>query len=40
MDEPRVLAEAQRVANAAWQRQFRARFDLKVPEGFSPDALP
>ena len=40
MDEPRVLAEAQRVANAAWSRQFRARMDLKVPDGFSPDALP
>jgi hypothetical protein len=40
MDEPRILAEAQRVANAAWKRQFRARLDLKVPAGFSPDALP
>jgi 5-methylthioadenosine/S-adenosylhomocysteine deaminase len=40
MDEPRILAEAQRVANAAWSRQFRARLDLKVPAGFSPDALP
>jgi 5-methylthioadenosine/S-adenosylhomocysteine deaminase len=40
MDEPTVLAEAQRVANAAWKRQFRARLDLKVPAGFSPDALP
>jgi len=40
MDEPTVLAEAQRVANAAWQRQFRSRLDLKVPEGFSPEALP
>jgi 5-methylthioadenosine/S-adenosylhomocysteine deaminase len=40
MDEPAVLAEAQRVANAAWKRQFRARLDLKVPDGFSPDALP
>jgi 5-methylthioadenosine/S-adenosylhomocysteine deaminase len=40
MDEPRILAEAQGVANAAWSRQFRARLDLKVPAGFSPDALP
>ena len=40
IDEPRVLTEAQRVANAAWQRQFRARIDLNVPTGFSPDALP
>ncbi|HYX04239.1 MAG TPA: amidohydrolase family protein, partial [Reyranella sp.] len=40
MDEPRVLAEAQRVANEAWRRQFRTRMDLKVPDGFSPDALP
>ena len=40
MDEPRILAEAQKVANAAWSRQFRARMDLKVPAGFSPDALP
>ena len=40
MDEPALLAEAQRVANAAWSRQFRARMDLKVPAGFSPDALP
>jgi 5-methylthioadenosine/S-adenosylhomocysteine deaminase len=40
MNEPAVLAEAQRVANTAWKRQFRARLDLKVPDGFSPDALP
>ena len=40
MDEPAVLAEAQQVANAAWSRQFRARMDLKVPDGFLPDALP
>jgi len=40
MDEPAVLAEAQRVANAAWKRQFRSRLDLKVPDGFSPEALP
>ena len=38
MDEPRILAEAQRVANAAWSRQFRTRFT--PPAGFSPDALP
>jgi len=40
MDEPAVLAEAQKVANAAWSRQFRNRFDLKVPDGFLPEALP
>ena len=36
----RVLAEAQRVANTAWPRLFAKRRDLKVPDGFSPDALP
>ena len=40
MDEPAVLAEAQQVANAAWSRQFRARMDLKIPDGFLPAALP
>jgi 5-methylthioadenosine/S-adenosylhomocysteine deaminase len=40
MDETAIIAEAQKVANAAWSRQFRARLDLKVPEGFLPDALP
>jgi len=40
MDEPALLVEAQRVASAAWSRQFRARFDLKPPAGFLPDALP
>jgi len=40
MDEPAILAEAQRVANAAWARQFRARPDLEIPDGFLPQALP
>ncbi|WP_422002777.1 amidohydrolase family protein [Reyranella sp.] len=40
LDEPAILAEAQRVANAAWSRQFRQRLDLKVPDGFLPEALP
>lgn len=40
MDEAAIVAEAQKVANAAWSRQFRSRLDLKVPEGFLPDALP
>jgi 5-methylthioadenosine/S-adenosylhomocysteine deaminase len=40
MDEPTVLAAAQRVAREAWSRQFRARLDLKPPAGFLPDALP
>lgn len=39
MDEPAVIAQAQEVANKAWSRQFRKRFDT-VPAGFSPDALP
>jgi 5-methylthioadenosine/S-adenosylhomocysteine deaminase len=38
MDEAEILAEAQRVANAAWSRQFRKQF--KAPAGFSPEALP
>jgi 5-methylthioadenosine/S-adenosylhomocysteine deaminase len=40
IDEPAILAEAQRVANKTWSQQFRARLDLKAPAGFSPDALP
>ena len=40
MDEPAILAEAQKVANAAWSRQFRKQLDLKVPDGFLPEALP
>jgi 5-methylthioadenosine/S-adenosylhomocysteine deaminase len=36
--EEKILAEAQRVANASWSRQFRKRF--KAPAGFSPEALP
>ena len=39
MDEARVVAEAQRVANAAWKRQFQ-RLGTKPPAGFSPAALP
>jgi 5-methylthioadenosine/S-adenosylhomocysteine deaminase len=39
MDEPAIVAAAQEVANKAWSRQFRQRFD-KVPAGFSPAALP
>jgi len=38
MNETEILAEAQRVANAAWSRQFRKQF--KAPAGFSPEALP
>jgi 5-methylthioadenosine/S-adenosylhomocysteine deaminase len=38
MNEPEIVAEAQRVANAAWSRQFRKQF--KAPAGFSPEALP
>ena len=40
MDEPGIVARAQKTANACWSRQFKQRLDLKVPEGFSPDALP
>jgi 5-methylthioadenosine/S-adenosylhomocysteine deaminase len=40
MDEEAVLAEAQRVANTAWPRLFRKRRDLRIPDGFLPDALP
>jgi 5-methylthioadenosine/S-adenosylhomocysteine deaminase len=39
MDEPAIVAKAQEVANKAWSRQFRKRFDT-VPSGFSPAALP
>jgi 5-methylthioadenosine/S-adenosylhomocysteine deaminase len=39
MDEPAIVAEAQQVANRAWSRQFKKRFDT-VPAGFSPAALP
>jgi 5-methylthioadenosine/S-adenosylhomocysteine deaminase len=38
MNEAKILGEAQRVANAAWSRQFRKQF--KAPAGFSPEALP
>ena len=38
MDEPAILKEAQRIANAAWSKTFRSRFT--PPTGFSPDALP
>ena len=40
MDEPAVLAEAQRVANATWSKAFRDRLGVAPPAGFSPDALP
>jgi 5-methylthioadenosine/S-adenosylhomocysteine deaminase len=39
MDEATILASAQQVANKAWSRQFKKRFD-KPPAGFSPAALP
>jgi len=40
MDERRILADAQRIATAAWSRQFRTTFKDKPPAGFSPEALP
>lgn len=39
MDEPGIIARAQKTANECWSRLFRKRFDLKVPAGFSPHAL-
>jgi hypothetical protein len=39
MDEAAIVAAAQQVANKAWSRQFKKRFD-KPPAGFSPAALP
>ena len=39
MDEQGILAEAKRVANAAWSRLFHARQDLVPPPGFSPEGL-
>src|SRR5262245_10518031 len=38
LNESEILAAAQRVANAAWSRQFQKQF--KAPAGFSPEALP
>ena len=40
MDEPGIVARAQKTANECWSRLFRKRFDLKIPAGFSPHALP
>ncbi|MBI3517465.1 MAG: amidohydrolase family protein [Proteobacteria bacterium] len=35
MDEDQVVAEAERVASAAWRRLFDSRPDLKPPPGFA-----
>jgi len=40
IDEPKLLADAQRIANQAWSKQFRERMGSTPPAGFSPDALP
>jgi 5-methylthioadenosine/S-adenosylhomocysteine deaminase len=34
LDEPAIVAEAERVARAAWTRLFAARPDLTPPPGF------
>jgi 5-methylthioadenosine/S-adenosylhomocysteine deaminase len=39
MDEATIVSAAQQVANKAWSRQFKKRFD-NPPAGFSPAALP
>ena len=36
MDEPRIVAEADRIARRAWARLFAERPDLAVPPGFVP----
>ena len=36
MDEERIVADAQRIAKAAWRRMFASNPDLKVPTGFAP----
>jgi hypothetical protein len=33
LDEPAIVAEAERVARAAWQKLFVERPDLKCPPG-------
>lgn len=38
MDEAAVIADAQKLANTLWSKQFRDRFT--APAGFSPNALP
>jgi 5-methylthioadenosine/S-adenosylhomocysteine deaminase len=36
MDEPRVIREAEAVADRAWARLFAERPDLEIPAGFRP----
>jgi 5-methylthioadenosine/S-adenosylhomocysteine deaminase len=36
LDEPRIVAEADRIARHAWARLFAERPDLPVPPGFAP----
>jgi len=37
LDEPAIVAEAERVARAAWRRLFAQRPDLAPPAGFDPN---
>jgi cytosine/adenosine deaminase-related metal-dependent hydrolase len=36
LDEPAIVAEADRVARTAWGRLFREHPDLRRPPGFDP----
>ncbi|HYC63369.1 MAG TPA: amidohydrolase family protein, partial [Reyranellaceae bacterium] len=40
MDEADILERAQKTARDGWSRLFKKRFDIKVPDGFDPAALP
>jgi len=35
LDEPRIVAEPDRIARRAWSRLFAERPDLPVPPGFA-----
>ena len=39
MNEPAILAEAQRIANKAWSQQFRARMGPEILTGFRPKVI-
>jgi 5-methylthioadenosine/S-adenosylhomocysteine deaminase len=40
MNEAEIIERAQKTARDCWSRLFKRRFDIKVPEGFNPAALP
>ncbi|HZQ00244.1 MAG TPA: amidohydrolase family protein [Reyranella sp.] len=40
LDEDKLLADAQRIAQARWAQQFKALSGTKPPAGFDPAALP